>query len=221
VPVSVSATAVADELPREEMPAVERTNRLEVPWPGSSPPLCDLCAMPFSFSRVSRIDALVFTACLSGTQPPNPGLNTVLLSRSETQDSMTELNSVLPTDHIQALYRLLLIRTGQQLQAENALRKTLTESLQNSDSHQNRTDFVKFYQTALKIPGTAFDPSETDLTGWPLALHQLAEPERSAITLFYLEVLSPHVLSEILGLDIGELARIIGAARKTLENQGK
>jgi len=138
-----------------------------------------------------------------------------------SQDSMTELNSVSPTDHIQALYRLLLIRTGQRLQAENALRKTLTESLQNSDSHQNRTDFVKFYQTALKIPGTAFDPSETDLTGWPLALHQLTEPERSAITLFYLEVLSPHVLSEVLGLDIGELARIIGTARKTLENQGK
>jgi hypothetical protein len=134
---------------------------------------------------------------------------------------MTALNSVSPTDHIQALYRLLLIRTGQRLQAENALRKTLTESLQNSDSHQNRTDFVKFYQTALKIPGTDFDPSETDLTGWPLALHQLAEPERSAITLFYLEVLSPHVLSEVLELDIGELARIIGAARKTLENQGK
>jgi hypothetical protein len=152
---------------------------------------------------------------------PIPGLNTVLLSRSETQDSMTALNSVSPTDHIQALYRLLLIRTGQRLQAENALRKTLIESLQNSDSHQNRTDFVKFYQTALKIPGTSFDPSETDLTGWPLALHQLAEPERSAITLFYLEVLSPHVLSEVLEIDIGELARIIGATRKTLENQGK
>jgi hypothetical protein len=134
---------------------------------------------------------------------------------------MTALNSVSPTDHIQALYRLLLIRTGQRLQAENALRKTLIESLQNSDNHQNRTDFVKFYQTALKIPGTAFDPSETDLTGWPLALHQLTEPERSAITLFYLEVLSPHVLSEVLELDIAELARIIGAARKTLENQGK
>jgi DNA-directed RNA polymerase specialized sigma24 family protein len=134
---------------------------------------------------------------------------------------MTRLNSVSPTDHIQAWYRLLWIRTGQRLQAENALRKTLTESLQNSDGLQNRTDFVKFYQTALKTPATAFDPSETDLAGWPLALHQLAEPERSAITLFYLEVFSPRVLSEILGIDIEELARVIAAARKSLENQGK
>ena len=134
---------------------------------------------------------------------------------------MTGLNSVSPTDHIQALYRLLLIRTGQRLQAENALRKTLTESLQNSDGQQNRTDFLNFYQTALKIPGAAFDPLETDLAGWPLALHQLAEPERSAITLFYLEVFSPLVLSELLGLHIDELASMIGAARKTLENQGK
>jgi hypothetical protein len=134
---------------------------------------------------------------------------------------MTKLNSVSRTDHIQALYRLLLIRTGQRLQAENALRKTLTESLPNSDGHQNRTDFVKFYQTALKIPATVFEPSETDLAGWPLALHQLAEPERSAITLFYLEVFSPYVLSEVLGLEIRELARVVGAARRTLENQGK
>jgi hypothetical protein len=134
---------------------------------------------------------------------------------------MTGLNSASPTDHIQALYRLLLIRTGQRLQAENALRKTLTESLQNSDGHQDQTDFVKFYQTALKIPTAAFDPSETDLAGWPLALHQLAEPERSAITLFYLEVFSPHALSKVLGLDLGELAGIIAVARKALENQGK
>ena len=138
-----------------------------------------------------------------------------------SQDSMTKLNSVSPTDHIQALYRLLLIRTGQRLQAENALRKTLTESLQNSDGRRDQADFVKFYQTVLKMPATTFEPAETDLAGWPLALHQLAEPERSAITLFYLEVFSPHVLSEVLGLHIDELARIVDGARKTLENQAR
>jgi DNA-directed RNA polymerase specialized sigma24 family protein len=73
---------------------------------------------------------------------------------------------------------------------------------------------VKFYQTALKIPATALDPSETDLGGWPLALHQLAEPERSAITLFYLEVFSPHVLSEVLGIDIWQISTIIEYSTK-------
>jgi hypothetical protein len=132
---------------------------------------------------------------------------------------MTKLNSVSASEHIHALYRLLLIRTGQQIRAEHALRETLTESLENTHRNQNKTDFVKFYRTALKKPATAPEPPETDLTGWPLALHQLPEPERSAITLFYLEIFSPGVLSEILGLDIEELARLIGTARKSLESQ--
>ena len=66
---------------------------------------------------------------------------------------------------------------------------------------------MEFYRTALKMPAPAPEPPETDLAGWPLALHHLPEPERSAITLFYLEIFSPRVLSEILGLDIEELAQ--------------
>jgi len=132
---------------------------------------------------------------------------------------MTKLNSVSASEHIQALYRLLLIRTGQRTQAEHALRTTLTGSPQKAGREQDKTDFEEFYRTALKIPATTSEPSETDLAGWPLALHHLSEPERSAITLFYLEIFSPRVLSEILGLDIEELARIIGAARRSLESQ--
>jgi hypothetical protein len=139
----------------------------------------------------------------------------------ESQDSMTRLNAVSASEHIQALYRLLLIRTGQRSQAEHALRETLTESVQNTRRNQskNKPDFVEFYRTALKIPAIASGPSEKDLAGWPLALHHLPEPGRSAITLFYLEIFSPRVLSEILDLDIDELARIIGTARKYLESQ--
>ncbi len=69
------------------------------------------------------------------------------------------------------------------------------------------------------MPIPASEAPETDLAGWPLALHHLPEPERSAITLFYLEIFSPLVLSELLGLDIEELARLIAAARKSLERQ--
>jgi DNA-directed RNA polymerase specialized sigma24 family protein len=78
---------------------------------------------------------------------------------------------------------------------------------------------VKYYQTALKMPETSPKPAETDLAGWALALHHLPEPERSAITLFYLEIFTPRLLSEILGLDIEELAQVIGTARKSLETQ--
>jgi DNA-directed RNA polymerase specialized sigma24 family protein len=132
---------------------------------------------------------------------------------------MQKLNTVSASEHIQALYRFLLIRTGQRIQAEHALRKTLTESPQDSHGNQDRMDFMKYYQTALKMPATSSKPAETDLAGWALALHHLPEPERSAITLFYLEIFSPRILSEILGLDIEELAQVIGTARKSLETQ--
>jgi hypothetical protein len=129
------------------------------------------------------------------------------------------LNSVSASEHIQALYRLLLIRTGQRIQAEQALRETLTKSLQNSRHNQNQTDYVEFYRTALEMSAAAPEPPEPDLAGWPLALHHLPEPGRSAITLFYLEIFSPRVLSEILGLDLDQLASLIGSARSSLENQ--
>jgi len=132
---------------------------------------------------------------------------------------MNRLNSVSASEHIQALYRLLLIRTGRRVRAEQALRETLTGSFQGRPPSQNQPDYVDFYRTALKLPANAPEFPETDLAGWPLALHHLPEPERSAITLFYLEIFSPRILSEILDLNLEELAQLIGTARKTLENQ--
>jgi DNA-directed RNA polymerase specialized sigma24 family protein len=132
---------------------------------------------------------------------------------------MTELNSVSVSEHIQALYRLLLIRTGQRLEAEQALRETLVGSLQNDLPDRSKTGFVEYYRTALKRPSSASGPLQTDLAGWPLALHHLPEPQRSAITLFYLEVFSPRVLSELLGLNMLELANLIAAARSSLDGQ--
>jgi DNA-directed RNA polymerase specialized sigma24 family protein len=132
---------------------------------------------------------------------------------------MQKLNAVSASEHIQALYRLLLIRTGRRTQAEHALHETLTESIRNTDGKRDKTDFAGFYRTALKITAPVSEPPETDLAGWPLALHHLPEPDRSAITLFYLEIFSPRVLSDILEIDIEELARIIGSARRSLETQ--
>lgn len=132
---------------------------------------------------------------------------------------MTNLNSVSASEHIQALYRLLLIRTGQRIRAEQALRNTLSNALKDTPRDPDKTDFIEFYRTALKIPTPASGSSETDLVGWPLALHHLPEPARSALTLFYLEIFSPRTLSEIFRLDIEELARLIATARESLERQ--
>ena len=125
------------------------------------------------------------------------------------------MNAASPLDHIQALYRLLLIRTGQRIEAENAIRQIF--SLQKVGDRSEKMDFAEFFRTALSLPAIASSSLKTDLDGWALALHQLPEPERSAITLFYLEIFRPTVLGDILGVDINELARIVGTARKSLE----
>jgi len=131
---------------------------------------------------------------------------------------MTTLNSVSDSRHIQALYRFLLIRTGQRGHAENALRETLTTALSAGRRDQNQIDYAEYYRAALKMPAGTPELLATDLVGWPLALHQLPEPERSAITLFYLEIFSPSILSGILGVNLEELAALIETARKFLEN---
>ena len=138
------------------------------------------------------------------------------LSCYETQDSMTALNTVSAVDHIQALYRLLLIRTGQRAEAERALNETLTQSSRTSNGYVNKE--AELFRKALSMPVTASQLPQKELTGWPLALHHLPEPERSAITLFYLEIFNPRELAGILGLEIEDLARMIGGARQTLEN---
>jgi hypothetical protein len=126
------------------------------------------------------------------------------------------LNTVSAVDHIQALYRLLLIRTGQRTAAERALSETLTQPLQSANGNPNKD--MELFRKALNMPVTVLQSPETELTGWPLALHHLPEPERSAITLFYLEVFSPCDLAGLLGLEVEALARMIGGARQTLEN---
>ena len=137
----------------------------------------------------------------------------------ESQDSMFRLNSASPFDQIQALYRLLLIRTGHRSEAEKALRQIFSGSPQSANRQTANADFAEFFRAALKLPATGSDSLETELDGWPLALHQLPEPERSAITLFYLEIFSPAALGNILGVGIQELARIIETARNSLEVQ--
>ncbi len=129
---------------------------------------------------------------------------------------MTTLNTVSAFDHIQALYRLLLIRTGQHAEAERALNETLTQPVEDDAGSPERK--VELFRKALNLPVIVSQSPERELAGWPLALHHLPEPERSAITLFYLEIFSPRDLAGLLEIGIEELARMIDGARQRLEN---
>ena len=91
---------------------------------------------------------------------------------------MNRLNSVSASEHIQALYRLLLIRTGRRVRAEQALRETLTGSLQGTPSSQNQPDYVDFYRTALKLPANA--QSSLKRTSQDGPWHFITFPNRNA-----------------------------------------
>jgi hypothetical protein len=63
---------------------------------------------------------------------------------------MRRLNPVSASEHIQALYRLLLIRTGQRIQSEQALPRILREATQGTHHIPSKTDFAEYYRAALK-----------------------------------------------------------------------
>ena len=69
--------------------------------------------------------------------------------------------------------------------------RSLTESLQKVGHQIRESGFRRIFPNCPENAGHCVRLAKTDLDGWALALHHLPEPERSAITLFYLEIFSP------------------------------
>jgi hypothetical protein len=133
-------------------------------------------------------------------------------------DSICPLNSVSAYDYIQALYRLCLVQSGSDTAAENALHDMLGEAFKKASRNLAGVDFDGLFRTAFqrrnsysKIP----EP-ENKLTDWPQVLHSLPEPQRSTLTLFYLEILPLSFIAEITGSSIEQLADTIRDARSAL-----
>jgi DNA-directed RNA polymerase specialized sigma24 family protein len=131
-------------------------------------------------------------------------------------DSICPLNSVSAYDYIQALYRLCLVQSGSDTVAKSALHDILSEADKRSDRDSANVDFNGLFRTAFQRRDSYAKISETKLTDWPRALHSLPEPQRSTLTLFYLEILPLAFIAEIVGSSIEQLADAIREARSAL-----
>jgi hypothetical protein len=131
-------------------------------------------------------------------------------------DSICPLNSVSAYDYIQALYRLCLVQSGSDTAAKSALHDILSEAYKRSDRDSANVDFNGLFRTAFQRRDSYAKISETKLTDWPRALHSLPEPQRSTVTLFYLEILPLAFIAEIVGSSIEQLADTIREARSAL-----
>jgi hypothetical protein len=126
------------------------------------------------------------------------------------------LNSVSAYDYIQALYRLCLVQSGSEPAAQSAVRDILFEAFKAANRDLANVDFDGLFRTAFQRRDSYAKTSENKLTDWPRALHSLPEPQRSTLTLFYLEILPLALIAEIIGSSIEQLADTIREARSTL-----
>jgi hypothetical protein len=131
-------------------------------------------------------------------------------------DSICPLNSVSAYDYIQALYRLCLVQSGSDTAAESAVHDILSEAFKRANRDLARVDFDGLFHAAFQRRHSYPKISENNLTDWPRVLHTLPEPQRSTLTLFYLEILPLGFIAEITGSSIEQLADTIRDARSAL-----
>ncbi len=131
-------------------------------------------------------------------------------------DNIFQLNSVSAYEYIQALYRLCLVQSGSRAAAERAVHDTMVEAFRTANRELGNVDFDALFRAAFHRRNSYTSLSESDLTDWPRRLHSLSEPQRSTLTLFYLEILSPAFIAEIAGTSLEQLAETIREARTAL-----
>lgn len=135
-------------------------------------------------------------------------------------------------------YRLAVLLTGHPGTAEQVLAATLAEA----DAHvgqvrraSDRQAWVvqRIRERCLKMDESAplaapqLPPTDPPADGQPLLLksgssllarrfHTLPEPERSALALFYLDLISVGEIAEVLKMNVETLAETLAAARRLL-----
>ena len=129
---------------------------------------------------------------------------------------MPGLNAPTAYDYVQALYRLLVVQSGSSSTAESAVKQLFLQAFEDAGKQLERLDFDGLFRTAFRNRDTYPRKAEPELNGWARKLHQLPEPERFSITLFFLEVLPPATIAEITGSTLDALAERVAKARQEL-----
>jgi len=129
---------------------------------------------------------------------------------------MPGLNAPTAYDYVQALYRLLVVQSGSSSTAESAVKQIFFQAFEDAGRELERLDFDGLFRTAFRNRDTYPRKAEPELNGWAGKLHQLPEPERFSITLFFLEVLPPATIAEITGSTLDTLAERVAKARQEL-----
>ena len=131
------------------------------------------------------------------------------------------MNSVSAYDYIQALYRLCLVQSGSDTIAESVVHDILFEAFKIANRDLANIDFDGLFRTAFHRRNSYPKLAESNLADWPRVLHALSEPQRSTLTLYYLEVLPLAVIAEIAGLSVEQLADLVREARSALAEARK
>jgi hypothetical protein len=117
-------------------------------------------------------------------------------------------------DYLQALYLLKLVQTGSHSDARRRTRLGV-ERWASAPANAHPRAWDDLLRDAVQLP--VINPaSPSELSGWPLRLHELPEPERSILTLFYSELLPLSTLSGLFRLDLPGLAGHVAQGRREL-----
>ncbi|MBV9997684.1 MAG: hypothetical protein JO015_01095 [Verrucomicrobia bacterium] len=117
-------------------------------------------------------------------------------------------------NYLQAFYLLQLIQTGSHGDARRQTRLGVERWASAPDGVVPQ-DWDEWLQDAIRVPAVNSAPPG-ELSGWLLRLHELPEPERSILTLFYAELLPLSTLSRLFRLDLPRLGGYVAQGRRAL-----
>jgi RNA polymerase sigma factor (sigma-70 family) len=146
--------------------------------------------------------------------------------------------ALFPSSTLAEFYRFALLLTGNAKSAEEVMAEVLTEVESQLSQFRNETSrqawLVKHIRERCLENNKALPPTaprllrdDTDSGTSPEVLqieaflvaqrfHTLPEPERSALALFYLDLLKAEEIAEVLKMDMHTLSDTLGAARDHL-----
>ncbi len=119
-------------------------------------------------------------------------------------------------DYVEALFRLVFIRTGRKTTALAVVREVILSAFEQAGYQLAAMDFEKLFQTALEWKYADSSLEASELSGWLLALHRLPEPTRSVLVLFYLEVLEPAAAARVATVSLEQFATLVSTGRRLL-----